>query len=534
MNFSNFPPNKSDLEGYFSSKTLSRAKDIIADDLVQLLERSSTHLTARVQGSEIQPYIIVVSNDGDYSCSCPSEIQPCKHVAAVLLYATTHAAETEIDLNQHLQSMEPLEAKTLLLELATLSDVRPILLKRVLIRSSKSGSSKLRKGVIKALKKILGDSKNIEHEGEIGEAAFEELATLKADERSKEAWQIYELLEDYEPNYEYYDPEDESGDAYWEDRQSEWQGLALLHWGTAEAELGRGETALGVILQHLDRNSSMWPAALEVAKHLEDGADFIEAWLAKQKPEQNYALGRFQRDFLKQFGNAKAYEKHLRERLKHPHDYLELVQLLQGQQREREALELAARCVRQNAKDELKGRDDLSPYWGIFQAEDDPLLVMLDLLKTQQPNFEWDEATFIFNPTLGQYRYLKRQKEFAEARDKLLKVPMETSLKIDLLLEDNDTPALKKLLNQHPTAAHALKLKSLLPEQARVIFKKSALEELERGSREHYSEGARWAEEYALLENKATFKTWLADLLETHKRRPALQDEFKKLKTKWL
>jgi uncharacterized Zn finger protein len=533
MNFSNFPPNKDELETYFSSKILSRAKDIIAEDLVQLLERSSTHLTARVQGSEIQPYTVVVSDSGDYSCSCPSEIQPCKHVAAVLLYATMHAAETEIDLNQHLQSMDPAEAKTLLLELATISDVRPILLKRLLIRSSKSGPSKLRKGVIKALKKVLDDGKNIEGEGELGEAAFQELATLGADERSDEAWQIYELLDTYEPN-EYYDPEDESGDAYWEDRQSEWQGLALLHWGTAEAELGRGEAALETILHHLDRNDSMWQAALELAKHVEDGADFIEAWLARQKPEQNYFLGSFQRDFLKQFGNAKAYEKHLRGRLNHPHDYLELVQLLQGQNRDREALELAARCIRQNAKSELKGRDDLSPYWGIYHPEADPLLVMLDLLKTQQPNFEWDEATFIFNPSLGQYRYLKRQKEFAGARDKLLKVPMENSLNIDLLLEDNDRPALEKLLKQYPTAANALKLKSLFPEQSKTIFKKDALEEIGRGSREHYSEGARWAEEYALLENKATFKSWLSALLETHKRRPALQDEFKKLRSKWL
>jgi hypothetical protein len=31
------------------------------------------------------------------------------------------------------------------------------------------------------------------------------LESLALDERSDEAWQIYDLLEDYEPNYDHYD-----------------------------------------------------------------------------------------------------------------------------------------------------------------------------------------------------------------------------------------------------------------------------------------------------------------------------------------
>jgi uncharacterized Zn finger protein len=63
-------PTTADLETHFGSKTLSRTKDILAEDLAQLLERSPSHLTAKVQGSELQPYTVLINSDGDYNCSC--------------------------------------------------------------------------------------------------------------------------------------------------------------------------------------------------------------------------------------------------------------------------------------------------------------------------------------------------------------------------------------------------------------------------------------------------------------------------------
>jgi hypothetical protein len=533
MHFSTFPPSASDVQALFSSKTLSKARDILEDDLVDLLESSSSHLTAKVQGSEMEPYTTIISRDGDYSCTCPSEIQPCKHVAAVLLYARENEAETDLDLNSYLESLNEIQAKALLLELANQSDIRAVLLKRVLLQSAKAATPAVRKGVIKALKKILDDGKNIEHEGELGEAAFRELATLDASERSKEAWQIYDLLEGYEPN-EYYDAYDESGDAYWEDRQSEWMALAMLHWGTAEAELGRAEDALEVILDLLENNHDMWQAALEVAQHTEDGVDALETWLGQQDPEKTYFLDKLRHDFMKRFANPKALEKHLRERLERPEHYWELVQFLLGQNREKEAMDTARTGVRRFVKAELKERDDFSPYWRVYREDEDPLMLMLALLKVQEPGFEWEEAQFVFRPDLGHYRFLKKQSEFAKARDRFLKTPMESLLKIDLLLEDDDRDALETLLKKRPTPEHALKLKHLFPGLCRDIFKKTSLEMLERGSREYYKEGANWAEEYMTLEEPDKFKLWLAELLETHKRRPALQDEFKHLKRKFL
>lgn len=52
MRFTQFPPSKAgEIEPHFSSKVLSRAREIVAEELVELLERSPTHLSAKVQGS---------------------------------------------------------------------------------------------------------------------------------------------------------------------------------------------------------------------------------------------------------------------------------------------------------------------------------------------------------------------------------------------------------------------------------------------------------------------------------------------------
>jgi hypothetical protein len=70
----------------------------------------------------------------------------------------------------------------------------------------------------------------------------------------------------------------------------------------------------------------------------------------------------------------------------------------------------------------------------------------------------------------------------------------------------------------------------LFPKPCAEIFKTAALAAIDRGSRDHYKQGAVWAEEYRKLESTPKFKTWLSDLLAMNVRRPALQDEFKKLK----
>ncbi len=533
MEFDQFPPTDlADFEGFFSSKTFQKAREIVRSGDVKLLERSSSAITARVQGSEMKPYDVLIDSEGEYDCTCPSEIQPCKHVAAVLLAATQQKGEADFDLNAHLQSLDLAQSRTLLLDLASLPQMRQHLLKRVLIKSAG-----IPKGAIKALKKVLDGSKSIEDEGDLGEAAFAELAALAPDERSDEAWQIYELLDTYEPDYDYYDPEEESGDAYWEDRQSDWMALALKHWGTAEAELGRGEAALKTILPKIGSNQEMWEAALETALRVKDGKATLEDWLKNQPGRDNHALGRFRRDFLQHFRKPEEYEQYLRDNLDSTRDHYELVQHLQGQNRLEKALDVAAQGVRHEIKDYRRFRGDIEGTWNgmliyAHSMDIDPMLAMLTLLREHRPGFEWEGAMFVLSPSLSQYRKLKTHPEFAKERAKILSAPIFPELMFDLLLEDKDEAALEKLLNKHPKPEYAAKVKHLFPKACSEIFKKATIEETNQGSREHYRQAAKWAAQYGALEEESVFKGWMHDLLEVNKRRSALQEEFRQFKTK--
>ena len=522
MEFRIFPPTqKSDFESYFSSKTLGRAREIVGDEMLKLLERSGTHLTAKVQGSEPRPYQVMIRANGSYDCSCPSDIQPCKHVAATLLYAMKPQEEETVDLTAFLQSLDVVQAKTLLLDLAENSEVRALLLQRQI------KTARVAKGAIKALCKALKRSDNIEFEGELGEQAFLELEHLQAQERSVQALELHTLLKEYEPDYGSYDPEDESGEAYWEDRRSEWMGIVMQSWASAEIELGRGDAAFKTLLSRLERNSELWETVLQIATDLQavgdsSAKDQLAQWLDNHSDSNDfYRLERYTREFLQALRSPEDYETYLRDNLKTATDYVELFNHLHTQNRGVDALDLAQDAVRT-----LLEKRESRPWVSAFGE----LEQLITALRTSRPSFEWECAAFVWRPSLVQYKALKKHAEFAAVRKDILKTGMIDSLRFDLLLEDDDHAMLEKLLKQQPRPEHALKVAHLFEKTCADIFKKAALEEVNQGSREHYKLGARWGEEYRKLESAKKFKVWLSDLLAVNVRRPALQDEFKKLK----
>ena len=522
MKFAQFPPTKaSDLEPYFTGKTLGKAREIASDDMVKLLEKSATHISARVQGSEPKPYLVVVRVGGDYDCSCPSEVQPCKHVAAALLYAIKPGNDETVDLTMYLQNLDTAQAKALLLELAEHSEVRQILLNRQV------KTARVSKGAIKALKRILERGTNIEDESELGEAAFVELEHLEAHERSVQALELYDIFKKYEPDYSEYDPEDESGEVYWEDLISEWMDLAMTVWGNAEFELNRGEEAFEVLLKRLGRDLSFWDATLEVTKRLNTAGNTkakeqLATWLEQHDKQEVIQIERFTREFLQELLSPEEYENYLRDNLETARDHAELFKHLQAQNRSDDALEVAANATRNLLRP--RGYDS----WGHFGELEE----LVNALRAARPSFEWERAAFILRPSLTQYRALKNLPEFLDARAEILGLDMPVNLRFDVLLEDDDRTALEALIKKHPSPSHALKVSHLFPEISREIFKKAALEGVKGGERQHYKEGTRWAEEYRKLEEANAFKTWLSSVVTAKEnvRRPALQDEFKKLK----
>ncbi len=415
-----------------------------------------------------------------------------------------------------------------MLELANSNELRPILLKRLL----RGTSGNAPKGAIKALKKVLERSKDIEHESELGEAAFLELESLAPEQRSDEAWQLHELLENYEIDYEYYDPEDESGDVYWEDRQSEWSAIALHHWASAESELGRGQAALETLLRKIDSNGDIWQGVVELGKRQPELQARIVGWLKKS---DSHRKEEFTRDFLRYFRDPSEYENHLRKNLEKARDYAELMRFYLEQDRKNDALEIAAAGIRKELKISQDGEGDLEVHtpFGIFWSHSyhvTDVAEMLELLRKERPSFEWERALFTFYPTLDQYKHLSTLPEFAASRASILKGDLMPNLHFDILLFENDNAALEKLLDKYPRPEHALKVKHLFPDLTAKIFKKAALAEFDRGSRDHYASGARWAKEYKTVEEEHVFKTWLGNLLEVNKRRPALLDEVRKAK----
>jgi hypothetical protein len=306
----------------------------------------------------------------------------------------------------------------------------------------------------------------------------------------------------------------------------------LHHWATAESELGRGQAALETLLRQLDSNGDIWQGVVELGKRQPELQTRIGDWL---KNAGSYRKEEFTRDFLRYFRDLIEYESHLRKNLNTARDYAELMRFYLEQDRENDALEIAAAGVRKELKVAHDGEGDFvvhTPY-GTFSSHSyhvTDVPEMLELLRKKQPSFEWERALFSFYPNLDQYKHLSSMPEFAAARASILNNNLMPELHFDILLFENDNAALEKLLDKYPRPEHALKVKHLFPDLTAKIFKKAAIAEFDRGSREHYANGARWAKEYKTVEEEQVFKTWLGNLLEVNKRRPALLDEVRKAK----
>ena len=266
---------------------------------------------------------------------------------------------------------------------------------------------------------------------------------------------------------------------------------------------------------------------LQLAKGLHEtgnsqAKDQLARWLDKHSDNEHFhALKRYTREFLQTLRSPEDYETYLRDNLETASDHLELFNHLHGQQRSTDALNVAQDAVRS-----LLANRKANP-WINLHGE---LEQLITVLRRDRSGFEWERAAFALRPSVAQYKALKKHAEFAAVRKDILKTEMTDSLLFDLLLEDDDHATLEQLLKQQPRPELALKVSHLFGKACAEIFRKAALEEVKQGSREHYKMGARWADEYRKLEDAKKFKVWLSGLLAVHVRRPALQDEFKKLK----
>ena len=85
------PLTKDELREHTAGGSFERGRQYLQDGAVQALEQTDDHtLKAKVQGSDVHPYLVTIQFDADQvtgvKCTCPYyEGSWCKHVVATLL-----------------------------------------------------------------------------------------------------------------------------------------------------------------------------------------------------------------------------------------------------------------------------------------------------------------------------------------------------------------------------------------------------------------------------------------------------------------
>jgi len=80
-----------DIKAHTAGGSFERGKQYLADGSVQSLKQTDDHtLKAKVQGSDVHPYLVTIQFDADdvtgVQCTCPYHGGTwCKHIVAVLL-----------------------------------------------------------------------------------------------------------------------------------------------------------------------------------------------------------------------------------------------------------------------------------------------------------------------------------------------------------------------------------------------------------------------------------------------------------------
>lgn len=85
------PLTKDELREHTAGGSFERGRQYLQDGAVQALEQTDDHtLKAKVQGSDVHPYLVTIQFDADdvtgVQCTCPYHGGTwCKHIVAVLL-----------------------------------------------------------------------------------------------------------------------------------------------------------------------------------------------------------------------------------------------------------------------------------------------------------------------------------------------------------------------------------------------------------------------------------------------------------------
>lgn len=547
-----------------SPEIFHRGTEYAEEGLIYQFSTTPNSISAKLHGN-YGNYTVTIRQAGTElktECTCPYDGVVCKHIVGALLYYLDHKDDVaELSLpgvpSALQQTLEGYSRDALLKLMLKLAEENPgfqkVLLDNISLPASALVSQPKNPALVKRLKKqidrLLANPYASQDQGyyddviEIQELydIIQEAQTLHPADQIEVFWHIVEKM----------------------DRSVE---DASLSTGPIEAALKSYGKALAKLeLSHKEKR----PFFDQLCKAFDrtmcgygDTSDAIKTALdtiCSESDDYKYLIKKFDKletsesiDWIAAYylkmGDEKSYLKTRTENLWYEHQFLDLADFWKAKGDNQKYLEALENWVQHL---EVQSQQPDSDAWGYNRIYSKPDGVLKRLADHYEEQGDTVNLVRIFlalarwsRTSLELYQLLKREASklgtWSEARTKFFefaKLDLETQARI-YLEEQNWWEALRVAQSaQHHESLKVLVadgIKHHLPNEAMAIYEKLVTDYIGRQKRDSYKSAATYAEKMkdiylTVLKDQTTWKTWIAKLREEHKRRPALQDEFRKL-----
>ena len=546
-----------------SPEIFHRGTEYAEEGLIYQFSATPNSISAKLHGN-YGNYTVTIREAGTElktECTCPYDGVVCKHIVGALLYYLDHkddVAELSLPgvpsaLQQTLEGYSRDALLKLMLKLAEENaNFQKVLLDNISLPASALVSQPKNPALVKRLKKqidrlLAGVYSYIEsgYEGDIEitelNTVFQEAQALHPIDQIEIFWHAISEMEDLIEEVGLSTTQIET---------------ALKYYGEAIAKLQlfhkEKKPFFDQLCEALDQTLGSYG---ETVNGIKTALDII----CSEPNDYKYLIKKFEKldsneasDWIAGYyltlGDEKSYLKTRTENLREEYQFLELADFWKAKGNEKQYVETLESWLKH-----LGNRPQaVSPTpWLFSYALSKPDGVLKRLADHYEEQGDTVNLVRIFlalarwsHTSLELYQLLKREASklgtWSEARTKFFefaKSDLETQARIHLE-EQNWSEALRVAQSaQHHESLKVLVadgIKHHLPNEAVALYEKLVTDYIGRQKRESYKSAATYAEKMkdiylTVLKDQTTWKTWIAKLREEHKRRPALQDEFRKL-----
>lgn len=546
-----------------SPEIFHRGTEYAEEGLIYQFSTTPNSISAKLHGN-YGNYTVTIRQAGTElktECTCPYDGVVCKHIVGALLYYLDHKDDVaELSLpgvpSALQQTLEGYSRDALLKLMLKLAEENPgfqkVLLDNISLPASALVSQPKNPALVKRLKKqidrlLAGAYGYIEsgYEGDIEitelNTVFQEAQALHPVDQIEIFWHAISEMEDLIEEVGLSTSQIET---------------VLKYYGEAIAKLQLSHKEKKPFFDQLcEAFDQPLGSYGETATGIKTALDII----CSEPNDYKYLIKKFENldsneasDWIAGYyltlGDEKAYLKTRTENLREEYQFLELADFWKAKDDQKQYIETLERWLKHL---EIQPQSpSLTPWlYGYSRSKPDGVLKRLadhyeekgdtvNLVRIFLALARWSRTS------LELYQLLKREASklgtWSEARTKFFefaKLDLETQARI-YLEEQNWWEALRVAQSaQHHESLKVLVadgIKHHLPNEAMAIYEKLVTDYIGRQKRDSYKSAATYAEKMkdiylTVLKDQTTWKTWIAKLREENKRRPALQDEFRKL-----